>query len=177
MNEQWSDKYKRSIDCDNPKGFSQRAHCQGKKKTFKEIREYMFGTSIGPIDVQKPMSSMGSSGQFFPNRKYATTLPTLSATYTGPGLGTYNPMTSTNTKKEDLYSDDNPKDTIKGTGYGSAEKAKTTIKKMKNVDDARAMQTINTMYNRAKHNKNQNQGMRDAMKIFKKWIDKNKKED
>jgi len=32
----WSDKYKRSIDCDNPKGFSQRAHCQGKKKKVKE---------------------------------------------------------------------------------------------------------------------------------------------
>ena len=32
----WSDKYKKSIDCDNPKGFSQKAHCAGKKKTFKE---------------------------------------------------------------------------------------------------------------------------------------------
>ena len=28
----WSKKYKKSIDCDNPKGFSQRAHCQGRKK-------------------------------------------------------------------------------------------------------------------------------------------------
>lgn len=33
LNEKWSEKYKRSIDCNNPKGFSQRAHCQGKKKT------------------------------------------------------------------------------------------------------------------------------------------------
>ncbi len=32
----WSEKYKRSIDCDNPKGFSQRAHCQGRKKELKE---------------------------------------------------------------------------------------------------------------------------------------------
>ena len=32
LSEKWSDKYKRSIDCSNPKGFSQRAHCQGKKK-------------------------------------------------------------------------------------------------------------------------------------------------
>ena len=37
MNEGWSDKYKKSIDCNNPKGFSQRAHCQGRKKTFKEF--------------------------------------------------------------------------------------------------------------------------------------------
>lgn len=32
LNEEWSDKYKRSIDCNNPKGFSQRAHCAGRKK-------------------------------------------------------------------------------------------------------------------------------------------------
>jgi hypothetical protein len=31
-NEKWSEKYKKSIDCNNPKGFSQKAHCQGKKK-------------------------------------------------------------------------------------------------------------------------------------------------
>lgn len=27
----WSKKYKRSIDCNNPKGFSQKAHCAGRK--------------------------------------------------------------------------------------------------------------------------------------------------
>lgn len=32
LNEKWSDKYKRSINCNNPKGFSQRAHCQGRNK-------------------------------------------------------------------------------------------------------------------------------------------------
>jgi len=37
MNEGWSEKYKKSIDCNNPKGFSQKAHCQGKKKSLKEF--------------------------------------------------------------------------------------------------------------------------------------------
>ena len=32
IDEEWSDKYKKSIDCNNPKGFSQKAHCQGRKK-------------------------------------------------------------------------------------------------------------------------------------------------
>ena len=41
MNEGWSDKYKKSIDCNNPKGFSQKAHCQGKKKTFKEFMSHI----------------------------------------------------------------------------------------------------------------------------------------
>ena len=30
--EKWSEKYKKSINCSNPKGFSQKAHCAGKKK-------------------------------------------------------------------------------------------------------------------------------------------------
>ena len=32
IEEAWSKKYKRSINCNNPKGFSQRAHCAGRKK-------------------------------------------------------------------------------------------------------------------------------------------------
>jgi len=32
LKEKWSAKYKRSINCSKPKGFSQRAHCQGRKK-------------------------------------------------------------------------------------------------------------------------------------------------
>ena len=35
----WSEKYKKSIDCDNPKGFSQRAHCQGRKKKMNEEKK------------------------------------------------------------------------------------------------------------------------------------------
>ena len=32
IQDDWSAKYKKSIDCNNPQGFSQRAHCQGRKK-------------------------------------------------------------------------------------------------------------------------------------------------
>jgi hypothetical protein len=32
LKEKWSAKYKRSINCNSPRGFSQRAHCQGRKK-------------------------------------------------------------------------------------------------------------------------------------------------
>ena len=32
IDEKWSQKYKSSINCANPKGFSQRAHCAGRKK-------------------------------------------------------------------------------------------------------------------------------------------------
>ena len=33
----WSSKYKKSIDCNNPKGFSQKAHCAGKKKRNERV--------------------------------------------------------------------------------------------------------------------------------------------
>jgi hypothetical protein len=32
LTEKWSQKYKKSINCSNPKGFSQKAHCAGRKK-------------------------------------------------------------------------------------------------------------------------------------------------
>lgn len=46
IDEKWSMKYKRSIDCSNPKGFGQKAHCRarqlrraGKKTKSKPVRE------------------------------------------------------------------------------------------------------------------------------------------
>ena len=32
IGEKWSKEYKKFIDCSNPKGFSQKAHCDGRKK-------------------------------------------------------------------------------------------------------------------------------------------------
>ena len=37
LDEKWSKKYKDSINCSNPKGFSQKAHCVGKKKNESAI--------------------------------------------------------------------------------------------------------------------------------------------
>jgi hypothetical protein len=34
--EKWSAKYKRGINCARPRGFSQRAHCQGRNKNEEE---------------------------------------------------------------------------------------------------------------------------------------------
>lgn len=45
VDEKWSEKYKKSIDCNHPKGFSQKAHCQGKKK--KENKEATGAGSAG----------------------------------------------------------------------------------------------------------------------------------
>jgi hypothetical protein len=41
LNEKWSKKYKSSINCSHPKGFSQKAHCAGKKKHNESIDNVM----------------------------------------------------------------------------------------------------------------------------------------
>ena len=49
----WSDKYKKSINCDNPKGFSQRAHCQGRKKKMNEAKEKDHEVSMAQTQLKK----------------------------------------------------------------------------------------------------------------------------
>jgi len=74
ITEKWSDKYKRSINCSNPKGFSQKAHCAGRKKTnedevpspkkvgreFNHLEDLVFTEANGAqraIEILKSLSS------------------------------------------------------------------------------------------------------------------------
>ena len=50
MEEKWSEKYKKSIDCSHPKGFSQRAHCQGKKKKSETKEATSSGAGVGAFE-------------------------------------------------------------------------------------------------------------------------------
>ena len=68
-------------------------------RTYKELREYMRGFAIGPMDTMKPQASLGGY-QFFPNKKYAVTMPAMSASYKGAGHGTIKPMVTASKKKE-----------------------------------------------------------------------------
>jgi len=45
--EQWSQKYKSSINCSHPKGFSQKAHCAGKKKHNESVEMEMVCEDCG----------------------------------------------------------------------------------------------------------------------------------
>ena len=76
IEEGWSDKYKKSIDCNNPKGFSQKAHCQGKKKKLKDITEGMTTTNAysivlparGNVDLDTlQLGATGSDLTYTPN--------------------------------------------------------------------------------------------------------------
>ena len=192
----WSQKYKQSIDCDNPKGFSQKAHCAGKKKSFKEMREYVRGFGTYPGDTMKPMASLGGS-QFFPNKRYATTMPAMSAAYKGAGHGTIKPMVTADTKRiprkpgqkaksdkhSDLYTDEDPKGTIHGLGFTDKKKAKQSLSKIRNSGRTHAhkMQAAIAMSQRAKvasqraKDPEKKKDLGQAHKAYQSYINKNKK--
>lgn len=73
-----------------------------------------------------------------------------------------------------LYSNGRSKPRTK-TGYGDTKRAKETLRNIKKFDKAYQMQVVTTMYNRAKYHANQTEGMRDAMKVFKKWLKSRKR--
>ena len=63
VTEKWSEKYKKSIDCSNPKGFSQKAHCDGRKKkeTTEQKENFKGGVSDGKTleDIAKKHDKKG----------------------------------------------------------------------------------------------------------------------
>lgn len=101
LNEKWSQKYKNSIDCNNPKGFSQRAHCQGKKMETKEsmgadasgsFEGPSFGGVIKKKDLYKPNNFKKYNVNEEEEVKEATTASSSGA-YDAPfGDGGKNPL-------------------------------------------------------------------------------------
>lgn len=53
VEEKWSAKYKRSINCANPRGFSQRAHCAGRRKN-EDVAE-----AFGPLPKDNQQIRLG----------------------------------------------------------------------------------------------------------------------
>jgi hypothetical protein len=51
LSESWSQKYKSSIDCSHPKGFSQKAHCAGKKKHNESVEMEMTCPDCGMCET------------------------------------------------------------------------------------------------------------------------------
>lgn len=70
------------------------------------------------------------------------------------------------------------KEALKGTGYSDKEKAVSTCKQLddlkKKGEHKWAMSIATTMESRAKKHQHQTEGMRDAIKVFREWIDKNR---
>lgn len=83
-------------------------------------------------------------------------------------------------KNSHLYTDDNPSTTLHGTGFRDAETANNTISLISKRSLTYQFQTINTLYHRAnnhpsikkaKASDDGPEGIRDALAIFKTWLD------
>jgi len=145
MSEKLSKKYKDSIDCSNPKGFSQKAHCQGKKKKEETVLEKWFD------EAEKRVP-----------RKYKSQDPK---------------------QHSDLYTDENPRGTIKGLGFVDGAKARQSINKIKNSgkEHKHKMQAAMAMHQRARvaadraKNPESKKNLHAAEKVYKAFIEKMKK--
>ena len=75
-------------------------------------------------------------------------------------------------KKGHQLFNDNPRGRprVAGIGYGTAERATRSLRKIRAMNKAYQRQVATTMYYRAKHHKYQTSGMRNAMKIYGKYI-------
>jgi hypothetical protein len=78
-------------------------------------------------------------------------------------------------KSTNLYTDDNPKTTIKGTGFANKESAEKTLDLIKHRSLGYQFAIINTLYNRAKFHPNRSNEMFEAMKVFATFIAEYKK--
>ncbi len=56
-------------------------------------------------------------------------------------------------------------------GYGTRTKAKASVKKLKKYPRQYQFQAAHTLYHRAKYHKYQTKGMKNAMKIYKQFIE------
>jgi hypothetical protein len=86
MDEKWSEKYKKSIDCSHPKGFSQRAHCQGKKKKSETKEATSSGAGVGAFE-----GPIGFKDSEFVRKSFAETpkLKKVEATEATGSVGSY----------------------------------------------------------------------------------------
>ena len=73
--------------------------------------------------------------------------------------------------KSHLYTDDNPATTLHGTGFKDAATAKRTVHLVSCRSLTYQMQTINTMLCRARGHPHPTAGMRDAIEVFRQWMD------
>lgn len=55
-------------------------------------------------------------------------------------------------------------------GYGTAKKARNTLRRLRRATRKKAQQVARTMYYRAKYHKFQTPGMKDAMKIYRDYL-------
>jgi hypothetical protein len=133
--EKWSQKRKRNIDCNNPKGFSQKQYCDRQKRggAYKsEALTKKQKEKLVKLEKKVPMSDfIKRYGEKEGKAIYFATLTKMAkaADKRIPEKrkdGTKRPKS----EHSDLYTDEDPKDTIKGLGFKDKKTALESIKKI-----------------------------------------------
>ena len=74
------------------------------------------------------------------------------------------------TRKLRLYNNPPWKPRVSGIKYATGKNARASIQKISKEDKAYRKRVAMRMYLRAKYHKNQTSGMREAMKVWKKYM-------
>jgi hypothetical protein len=165
MLEKWSKKYKKSINCSNPKGFSQRAHCAGRKKN----------ESVIPAELEeacwKGYHKEGNKkmfGKTYPNCVKNTKEDIEEAGRVARKAG----QPAKSKKHSDLYTDEDPKGTIHGLKFATEEDARASVSKIRNSGRSHAhkVQAAVAMEQRARA-----AGKASAAAVYRAYINSVKK--
>ena len=139
LQEKWSEKYKKSIDCNNPKGFSQKAHCAGRKKRNEQLEldeRCQKGYKTHPTRKTKKM--------------YGKTYRNCIKAEEGkdPKVGTGKKPKGSGRR---LYTDEDPSDTV-SVKFRTVQDVKDTLSKksFKSKSHKRQSQIINLIHQRVR---------------------------
>lgn len=128
----WSDKRKRSIDCNNPKGFSEKQYCKRQKRggAYKsEALTKKQKEKLVELEKEVPMTDfIKKYGEKEGRAIYFATLTKMAKAADNriPEKrkdGSKRPKS----KHSDLYTDENPEGTIKGLGFKDPESARKSV--------------------------------------------------
>jgi hypothetical protein len=180
MAEGWSQKYKKSINCSHPKGFSQKAHCAGKKKHNESVEMEMVCEDCGMCETHCDHENLDEAcwkGYHKEGNKkmFGKTYPNC-VKNEGVAEEKRIPRKSgqpANSKKHsDLYTDENPKGTIHGLKFATPEDAHHSVAKIKSsgASHAHKIQAAVAMEQRAKA-----AGKSSAAAVYRAYINSTKK--
>lgn len=185
----WSGKYKSSINCSHPKGFSQKAHCAGKKKHTESIDTEMVCEDCGMCETHCNHENLDEAcwkgfhregnkkmfGKTYPNcvkNKSKNEGIDDQGVAEGSRIARKPGQPADSKKHSDLYTDENPKGTITGLKFATVEDARASVTKIRSSGRSHAhkIQAAVAMEQRAKA-----AGKAEAAAVYRRYINANKK--
>jgi len=150
------------ILCSNDKDYQEFKKEKNKTESMKNFKER--NIKVKRVDCQElELRIVDDKNKIIKLYNY---IPSFSELYK------YFPIVEKTDKNYSLYSNDNPDKSI-SAGFKDEKTAIETINKIKKKPHGYQVKVILTMYNRAKYHPHQTSDIKKAMKVYRKWLDKN----